>query len=48
MLAHSMGVHGPASNEVIRFRVPTKPGRYPYVCTCPGHRHSEPGIMIVE
>ncbi len=48
MLAHTLGVHGPGSNETVRFRVPDQSGRYPYVCTCPGHSHQNPGIMVVE
>ncbi len=32
----------------IHFRVPSKPGRYPYLCTFPGHWMVMNGVMIVE
>ncbi len=32
----------------IEFRVPSKPGRYPYLCTFPGHWMVMNGTMIVE
>lgn len=32
----------------IQFRVPKKPGRYPYLCTFPGHWMVMNGTMIVE
>ncbi|MDX1925025.1 MAG: DUF6797 domain-containing protein [Pirellulaceae bacterium] len=35
-------------DTTIYFRVPTKPGRYPYLCTFPGHWMVMNGTMIVE
>jgi putative heme-binding domain-containing protein len=32
----------------IHFRIPSKPGRYPYLCTFPGHWMVMNGTMIVE
>lgn len=32
----------------IQFRVPSKPGRYPYLCTFPGHWMVMNGIMVVD
>ncbi len=39
---------GPGEKDVIYFEAPTKPGRYSYVCTFPGHAASMRGILIVE
>lgn len=33
--------------HVLRFKAPTKPGVYPYVCTFPGHWVVMKGIMVV-
>jgi azurin len=39
----------PAQEQfTIRFRAPSKPGRYPYLCTFPGHWMVMNGEMIVE
>jgi azurin len=38
----------PYSNFTIYFHAPTKPGRYPYLCTFPGHWMVMNGTMIVE
>jgi azurin len=35
-------------DTTIEFRVPIKPGRYPYLCTFPGHWMVMNGTMIVE
>lgn len=32
----------------LTFKVPSKPGRYPYVCTFPGHWRLMQGVMIVS
>ena len=34
--------------EVLRFKAPEKPGRYPYICTFPGHWFVMKGVMIVR
>ncbi len=38
----------PGEQFSINFRAPTKPGRYPYLCTFPGHWMVMNGEMIVE
>ena len=38
----------PESVETLRFIAPKKPGKYPYVCTFPGHWTVMKGVMIVE
>jgi azurin len=38
----------PQDRETIYFRVPSKPGRYPYLCTFPGHWKVMNGELIVE
>ncbi len=39
---------GPGEQDVIYFEAPSKPGRYIYVCTFPGHAASMRGVLIVE
>lgn len=34
--------------ETLRFQAPTAPGRYPYICTFPGHWLVMKGEMVVE
>ena len=34
--------------QTLRFTAPKKPGKYPYVCTFPGHWTVMKGVMIVE
>lgn len=34
--------------EILRFEAPTEPGRYPFVCTFPGHWRTMNGTMLVE
>jgi azurin len=36
------------TGEVLRFNAPRKPGKYPYVCTIPGHGVNRQGVMVVE
>jgi putative heme-binding domain-containing protein len=36
-----------AAIHVLRFRAPTEPGLYPYVCTFPGHWVVMNGVMVV-
>jgi putative heme-binding domain-containing protein len=38
----------PQDQFVVYFRAPTSPGRYPYLCTFPGHWMVMNGVMIVE
>jgi putative heme-binding domain-containing protein len=39
---------GPTDQFAVTFRAPTTPGRYPYLCTFPGHWMVMNGEMIVE
>lgn len=45
---HATKLLQPNTAEVLRFKAPTKPGVYPYVCTFPGHWVLMQGKMIVE
>tara|TARA_R110002020_G_scaffold184120_1_gene380959 strand:- start:49284 stop:52829 length:3546 start_codon:yes stop_codon:yes gene_type:complete len=38
----------PEGRETLVFKAPGKPGKYPFVCTVPGHWRLMNGIMIVE
>ncbi|MCA9008628.1 MAG: c-type cytochrome [Planctomycetaceae bacterium] len=38
----------PSDKQTIYFQAPTVPGRYPYLCTFPGHWMVMNGVMIVE
>lgn len=38
----------PGGQFVISFRAPEEPGRYPYLCTFPGHWMVMNGVLIVE
>ena len=35
----------PGKTYSLRFKVPEKPGNYPFVCTFPGHRRTMKGVM---
>jgi uncharacterized protein len=37
----------PGERFDLLFRAPTTPGRYPYVCTFPGHWRIMQGVLIV-
>jgi len=39
---------GPGQSQTIYFQAPTTPGRYPYLCTFPGHWMIMNGELIVE
>lgn len=39
---------GPQELYTLTFTAPTTPGKYPFVCTFPGHWRMMNGIMIVE
>ncbi|MDZ4780371.1 MAG: plastocyanin/azurin family copper-binding protein [Planctomycetia bacterium] len=41
-------VTSPAERETIYFTAPTEPGRYPFICSFPGHWMVMNGQMIVE
>ena len=36
------------TDQTIYFRAPGEPGRYPFLCTFPGHWMVMNGVMIVE
>lgn len=38
----------PGAQQTISFRAPAEPGRYPFLCTFPGHWMVMNGVMIVE
>lgn len=38
----------PYAEHTIYFRVPSEPGRYPYLCTFPGHWMVMNGVLVVE
>ncbi len=46
VLYHS-GLVGSQEQSIIYFRAPLKPGRYPYICTFPGHWKAMNGEMVV-
>ncbi|MFG0265474.1 MAG: DUF6797 domain-containing protein [Rhodopirellula sp. JB055] len=41
-------VVGPGESQTVHFRAPSQPGRYPFLCTFPGHWMVMNGEMIVE
>lgn len=47
-ILHHTKLLGPDTAEVLRFKAPTTPGVYPYLCTFPGHWIIMKGEMIVE
>jgi azurin len=38
----------PRQKAELRFVAPTEPGRYPYLCTFPGHWRMMRGVLVVE
>lgn len=38
----------PHTRTTLYFNAPTKPGRYPYLCTFPGHTQIMRGVLVVE
>jgi len=38
----------PGSEQILRFEAPREPGRYPYLCTFPGHWFVMKGEMVVN
>lgn len=38
----------PGQKTELTFTAPTEPGRYPYICTFPGHYALMQGVMIVK
>jgi glucose/arabinose dehydrogenase/azurin len=51
LILHASKMIGPTRKnkvDVLRFRAPTKPGVYPYICTFPGHFTIMKGEMVVR
>ncbi|MDH5605195.1 MAG: plastocyanin/azurin family copper-binding protein, partial [Cyclobacteriaceae bacterium] len=42
------GLLQPDTSEAIYFTAPSKPGKYQYVCTFPGHGMTMRGVLVVE
>ena len=47
IIAHT-DIVPPGQSQTIYFRAPAKPGRYPFLCTFPGHWMVMNGVMTVE
>lgn len=45
---HATKLIDPKATAILRFRAPTQPGSYPYVCTFPGHWVIMNGVMEVK
>jgi plastocyanin len=45
---HATPLVEPRGRFELQFTAPTQPGRYPYVCTFPGHWRMMRGVLIVE
>lgn len=47
-ILHHTRLLNPHTSQTLRFIAPKTPGKYPYVCTFPGHWTVMKGVMIVE
>jgi plastocyanin len=47
-ILHKTKMLNQGDREVLRFTAPTTPGKYPYICTFPGHWLVMKGEMVVE
>jgi uncharacterized cupredoxin-like copper-binding protein len=47
-ILQASGLVDPGGSDEFEFRAPKEPGRYPYICTFPGHWRLMRGVMIVE
>ena len=45
---HATPLVNPSARAELVFTAPTQPGRYPYLCTFPGHWRIMRGVLIVE
>ena len=45
---HATGLVQPGAKAELKFKAPGSPGRYPYLCTFPGHWRIMRGEMVVE
>jgi azurin len=47
-ILHKTKMLNQGDSEVLRFTAPTTKGKYPYICTFPGHWLVMKGEMVVE
>jgi uncharacterized cupredoxin-like copper-binding protein len=47
-ILHATKMLQPNQTDTLRFHAPQQPGRYPYICTFPGHYLVMRGVMVVE
>ena len=47
-ILHASPLVAEGTIEYLRFIAPDRPGRYPYVCTYPGHWQMMNGVMSVK
>lgn len=47
-ILHHTKLLEPETSEILRFKAPTEPGTYPYLCTFPGHWIIMKGELIVK
>jgi azurin len=47
-ILHKTKMLNQGDSEVLRFNAPTAKGKYPYICTFPGHWLVMKGEMVVE
>ena len=45
---HVIPVIDPEKTHTLHFQAPKKPGRYPYICTFPGHWQAMQGVLIIK
>ena len=45
---HATPLVNPGARAELAFTAPSQPGRYPYICTFPGHWRIMRGVLIVE
>ena len=48
LVLHATALVNPNAREELTFTAPAQPGRYPYLCTFPGHWRIMRGVLIVE
>jgi glucose/arabinose dehydrogenase/azurin/lysophospholipase L1-like esterase len=47
-ILHASGLLDPGTTEELNFTAPAEPGRYPFICTFPGHWRIMKGVLVVE
>ena len=47
-ILHATPLVNPNGRAELNFTAPAEPGRYPYLCTFPGHWRIMRGVLIVE